>query len=91
MKLFRDLVGALGVVIVVLALLGSGLSYGEDYQTNPCVDGTGGAAVVTCAVAACIDAQTTGCTAACGGQNCDNRDVNCKCYTTSSGCSCRRR
>jgi hypothetical protein len=100
MKLFRDLVGALGVVVFALALLSPAESYGITWFTGRprCIDGAG-AGAVTCGSPACRTAEgdcTTTVTVqpgqvVCLGVNCETARPACTCRDTWSGCFCDNR
>ena len=89
MKLFRDLVGALGVVIVVLALLGAGQSYGEDDYTQPANKCRERGGLTVCSNKSVCWDDTNSCVANCDKQRCDNQIQNCKCQSLARGCLCR--
>jgi hypothetical protein len=99
MRLFRDLAGALGFVMVVLALLAPRESYGDgDYYTDVCAqndgrghDPEGDPAIVTCNSDECRDAATNVCVSACGDERCDGENDLCLCKSGVRGCVCTRR
>jgi len=82
--LFFELIGGIGVLLIVAAVFMGGVAHATDHNTGPtCIDGgvTGG---TTCGAAACRDEDTGGCTPSgggCGGQFCDLVTASCTCGT----------
>jgi hypothetical protein len=98
MKLFRDLVGALGVVIFTLSLLSPVESSGCTPSTRTrCIDGHG-ANMITCDSPECRlpSGQCTTQAEHLEGQEicwlvrCDGEIPECICTNTVSGCRCQR-
>ena len=77
MRLFRDLAGALGIVMVVLPLLAPRESYGDgDDYTDACAQN---------------DDATNVCVSACEDARCDGENDLCLCKNGVRGCVCTRR
>ena len=99
MKLFRDLVGALGIVMVVLVLLAPRESYGDgDYYADVCAqndgrghDPEGDPAIFTCNSDECRDSWTQTCVVECIEVRCDAENDICLCNISGQGCVCTRR
>ncbi len=99
MKLFGDLVGALGIVMVVLVLVAPRESYGDgDYFLDVCAqndgrghDPEGDPAIFTCNSDECRDDDEGTCVVECIEVRCDAENDICNCTGGWSGCVCSQR